>query len=108
MSEQIREQIAIELHRTYWSNWSGLFPEQAIWEYCEEWKKEEWRKKADDQILSLILSRGGGTCQECGGCGKVWDSLSHHMDYPCPTCKGSGILPEETKQVGQILEEWEK
>ena len=54
-----------------------------LWQYIAH-------EVANAQLQAIKKAIGERECKECGGIGKVWDSLSHHMDYPCTKCNGTG------------------
>ena len=87
--DDAREKIAKELY------YLDRSPEIHAWQ--TSMMQERYYIRADK-----ILALSGTTdieCPECEGSKKVWDSLSHHMDYPRPKCNGTGIIkhPWEVK-----------
>ena len=57
----------------------------------------------EDELLNTPITIEGGVCPECLGAKMLWDSLSHSMDYPCPTCKGTGKL-DKTITIREAIE----
>ena len=55
--------------------------------------------------LEAIYEQTRGVCPECLGSRYVWDSLSHHQDYPCPKCQGTGQTPPDIKRVVRLAKD---
>lgn len=128
--QNIREQMG-EIEHDQWLRWAGTVIKD-LWEIssghhvdcncpsCKRirrWKpnmipyadlpdeiKEYDRKEADFHLN--IKCTHGGVCPECKGDGRVFNPEVWGGKFDCPTCKGAGHTIE-TKEVKEIIKEWE-
>ena len=90
--EKVAEKIAWHVDTEY------------TWKTMPDFPKEQYGRVAQD-VLSFTISRGGEVCSECKGSGEF--PPAHNITMLCPSCKGTGSLPIETKEVKEIIKEWE-
>ena len=80
----------------------GFFPDEL--EYFEGSLLTHLRPKAIEKILNLTFNIGGGICPRCDGTKQIFTG-----EFPfyegCPTCNGTGSLPERTITLKDLIKE---
>ena len=90
--------------------WLSVLDRKILAKYISDTHAQVFHSHDDafltNQILNAPIPLKGGVCPECEGKGnKMCFDLFTLINYkPCPTCHGTGHLPDKTKTVLELID----